>query len=70
MNWTIYGMERPGVPEKSLCGAAGPGRPHSSGPGDGAKDFKTGFLYSYGLCMLENWYDCFFLDWVLIAVVR
>lgn len=36
----------------------------------GAKDFKTGFLYSYGLWMLGNWYDCFFLDWVLFANVK
>lgn len=36
----------------------------------GAKDFKTGFLYSYGLWLLGNWYDCFFLDWVLFANVK
>ena len=34
----------------------------------GATDFKTGFLYSYGLWMLGNWYDCFFLDWVLLPM--
>lgn len=36
----------------------------------GATDFKTGFLYAYGLWSLVNWYDCFFLDWVLFANVK
>lgn len=33
----------------------------------GATDFKTGFLYAYGLWLLVDWYDCFFLDWVLVC---
>lgn len=36
----------------------------------GAKDFRTGFLYSYGLWLLVDWYDCFFLDWVLFANMK
>ena len=36
----------------------------------GATDFTTGFLYSYGLWLLADWYDCFFLDWVLFANVK
>ena len=36
----------------------------------GATDFKTGFLYAYGLWLLVDWYDCFFLDWVLFANVK
>lgn len=36
----------------------------------GATDFKTGFLYTYGLWLLVDWYDCFFLDWVLFANVK
>ena len=35
-----------------------------------AYDFKTGFLYAYGLWLLVDWYDCFFLDWVLFANVK
>lgn len=36
----------------------------------GATDFKTDFLYAYGLWLLVDWYDCFFLDWVLFANVK
>lgn len=36
----------------------------------GAKDFLTGFLYSYGLWSIINWYDCFFLDWVLFPNIK
>ncbi len=36
----------------------------------GAKDFKMAFLASYGLWLVVDWYDCFFLDWVLFANVK
>lgn len=36
----------------------------------GAKDFKTGFLLSYGIWMVIDWYDCFFLDWILFANIK
>ena len=36
----------------------------------GAKDFQTAFLASYGLWLMVDWYDCFFLDWVLFANVK
>lgn len=36
----------------------------------GADDFRTAFLASYGIWFLVDWYDCFFLDWVLFANVR
>ena len=36
----------------------------------GAKGFKTAFLASYGLWFVVDWYDCFFLDWVLFANVK
>lgn len=36
----------------------------------GAHDFITGFLLSYGLWLLIDWYDCFFLDWVLFANIK
>ena len=36
----------------------------------GADDFWTAFLASYGLWFLVDWYDCFFLDWVLFANVK
>lgn len=36
----------------------------------GAKDFKKAFLASYGLWLVVDWYDCFFLDWVLFANVK
>ncbi len=36
----------------------------------GAKGFFTAFSASYGLWLLVDWYDCFFLDWVLFANVK
>ena len=36
----------------------------------GADDFRTGFFASYGIWFLVDWYDCFFLDWVLFANVK
>lgn len=36
----------------------------------GADSFKSAFLASYGIWMLVDWYDCFFLDWVLFANVK
>ena len=36
----------------------------------GADDFWTAFLASYGIWFLVDWYDCFFLDWVLFANVK
>ncbi|MCI7130227.1 MAG: hypothetical protein MSA09_06675 [Lachnospiraceae bacterium] len=36
----------------------------------GADDFGSAFLASYGIWFLVDWYDCFFLDWVLFANVK
>lgn len=36
----------------------------------GADSFISGFGYSYGLWSIVNWYDCFFLDWVLFANIK
>lgn len=36
----------------------------------GADNFITGFLLSYGIWFLIDWYDCFFLDWVLFANIK
>lgn len=36
----------------------------------GAYDFKPAFFASYGMWMLIDWYDCFFLDWVLFANMK
>ncbi|MCR4926048.1 MAG: hypothetical protein K5917_07145 [Clostridiales bacterium] len=36
----------------------------------GARSFLSAFLSSYGLWLLIDWYDCFFLDWVLFANVK
>lgn len=36
----------------------------------GASSFMTAFLASYGLWLVIDWYDCFFLDWVLFANVK
>lgn len=36
----------------------------------GADNFKSAFLASYGIWFLIDWYDCFFLDWVLFANVK
>lgn len=36
----------------------------------GADNFWSAFLASYGIWFLVDWYDCFFLDWVLFANVK
>ncbi len=36
----------------------------------GGKDFITGFGISYSFWLIINWYDCFFLDWVLFANIK
>lgn len=36
----------------------------------GAQGFKEGFIVTYGLWNVVNWYDCFFLDWVLFARLK
>ena len=36
----------------------------------GAYDFWSAFLLSYGLWLFIDWYDCFFLDWVLFANMK
>jgi len=36
----------------------------------GADSFTSAFCMSYGLWFLIDWYDCFFLDWVLFANVK
>lgn len=36
----------------------------------GADSFLTAFAVSYGMWMIIDWYDCFFLDWVLFANVK
>lgn len=36
----------------------------------GADGFWDAFLASYGIWLLVDWYDCFFLDWVLFANVK
>ena len=36
----------------------------------GARSFLSGFMLSYGLWFFIDWYDCFFLDWVLFANVK
>ena len=36
----------------------------------GAKTALSAFLASYGLWLLIDWYDCFFLDWVLFANMK
>lgn len=36
----------------------------------GAKTFTAAFLLSYGIWFVVDWYDCFFLDWVLFANVK
>ena len=35
-----------------------------------AYDFWSAFLLSYGLWLFIDWYDCFFLDWVLFANMK
>ena len=36
----------------------------------GARDFRSAFSASYGLWLVIDWYDCFFLDWVLFANLK
>ena len=36
----------------------------------GARTFVSGFVFSYGMWFIIDWYDCFFLDWVLFANVK
>ena len=36
----------------------------------GANGFRSAFLASYGMWLLIDWYDCFFLDWVLFANIK
>ncbi len=36
----------------------------------GARNFTEAFLVSYGLWTIIDWYDCFFLDWVLFANIK
>lgn len=36
----------------------------------GADSFLTGFLSTYFIWFVINWYDCFFLDWVLFANIK
>ena len=36
----------------------------------GARTFTEGFVISYLLWQIGNWYDCFFLDWVLFANIK
>ena len=36
----------------------------------GGDSFLSGFVISYGLWSVINWYDCFFLDWVLFANIK
>ena len=36
----------------------------------GAYDFWSAFLLSYGMWFIIDWYDCFFLDWVLFANIK
>ena len=36
----------------------------------GAYNFWSALLLSYGLWLFIDWYDCFFLDWVLFANMK
>lgn len=36
----------------------------------GTNGFRSAFLASYGMWLLIDWYDCFFLDWVLFANIK
>mgnify|MGYP003319611111 CR=1 FL=1 len=36
----------------------------------GAYDFWSALAISYGIWLLIDWYDCFFLDWVLFANMK
>ena len=36
----------------------------------GADSFLSALAVSYGMWLVIDWYDCFFLDWVLFANVK
>ena len=36
----------------------------------GASDFWSALALSYGIWLFIDWYDCFFLDWVLFANMK
>ena len=36
----------------------------------GAYDFWSSMAVSYGIWLLVDWYDCFFLDWVLFFLLK
>ena len=36
----------------------------------GAYDFLSALAFSYGIWLFIDWYDCFFLDWVLFAKIK
>ena len=36
----------------------------------GAYNFGSAFALSYGIWFVIDWYDCFFLDWVLFANMK
>ena len=36
----------------------------------GAYDFWSALALSYGIWLFIDWYDCFFLDWVLFANMK
>ena len=36
----------------------------------GAHDFWSALALSYGIWLFIDWYDCFFLDWVLFANMK
>lgn len=36
----------------------------------GTYDFWSAFALSYGIWFFIDWYDCFFLDWVLFANMK
>ena len=36
----------------------------------GAYNFWSAFALSYGIWLFIDWYDCFFLDWVLFANMK
>lgn len=36
----------------------------------GAYNFWSAFALSYGIWLVIDWYDCFFLDWVLFANLK
>lgn len=36
----------------------------------GATSFLSGFLLSYGIWFLIDWYDCFVLDWIFFANIK